>query len=62
LNTIFAFSTTRERKRCPKITPFLWFDDQAEEAATFYTSIVPNARILDVTRYAAGAPGQPGRL
>jgi predicted 3-demethylubiquinone-9 3-methyltransferase (glyoxalase superfamily) len=62
LNTIFAFSTTRERKRCPKITPFLWFDDQAEEAATFYISIFPNARILDVTRYAAGAPGPAGQV
>jgi predicted 3-demethylubiquinone-9 3-methyltransferase (glyoxalase superfamily) len=34
-----------------KIQPCLWFDDQAEDAATFYTSIFPNARILAVTRY-----------
>jgi len=35
----------------PKITPFLWFDTQAEEAATLYTSIFKNARIHQVSRY-----------
>ena len=34
-----------------KITPCLWFDDQAEEAARFYTSIFPNSRIGDISRY-----------
>jgi predicted 3-demethylubiquinone-9 3-methyltransferase (glyoxalase superfamily) len=34
-----------------KITPFLWFDNQAEEAATFYTSIFKDTKILNVTRY-----------
>lgn len=34
-----------------RITPCLWFDHQAEEAARFYTSIFSNARIVDVTRY-----------
>lgn len=34
-----------------KITPFLWFDDQAEEAANFYTSIFGNSKILHVSRY-----------
>ena len=34
-----------------KITPCLWFDRQAEEAAAFYTSIFPNSRILAITRY-----------
>src|SRR5450830_1865517 len=38
------------------ITPFLWFDDQAEEAAHFYTSVFPSSSILDVTRYGEGAP------
>jgi predicted 3-demethylubiquinone-9 3-methyltransferase (glyoxalase superfamily) len=33
------------------ITPCLWFDDQGEEAARFYTSIFPNSRIVTVTRY-----------
>jgi predicted 3-demethylubiquinone-9 3-methyltransferase (glyoxalase superfamily) len=41
-----------------KITPFLWFDDKAEEAATFYTSIFQNSKIVKVARYGeAGAAG-----
>jgi predicted 3-demethylubiquinone-9 3-methyltransferase (glyoxalase superfamily) len=36
-----------------KITPFLWFDTQAEEAAIFYTAIFKNSRITQVTRYGA---------
>jgi predicted 3-demethylubiquinone-9 3-methyltransferase (glyoxalase superfamily) len=38
------------------IGPFLWFDDQAEEAAQFCTSVFPRSSILDVTRYGEGAP------
>ena len=34
----------------PEITPFLWFDHQAEEAAAFYCSVFPNSRLLEVTR------------
>jgi predicted 3-demethylubiquinone-9 3-methyltransferase (glyoxalase superfamily) len=34
----------------PEITPFLWYDNQAEEAATYYTTVFPNSRVLDVTR------------
>jgi predicted 3-demethylubiquinone-9 3-methyltransferase (glyoxalase superfamily) len=41
-----------------RITPFLWFDDQAEQAAEFYVSLFPNSRILDVARYGDDAPGQ----
>ena len=33
------------------ITPFLWFDKEAEDAATFYTSVFPNSKIVSVTRY-----------
>jgi predicted 3-demethylubiquinone-9 3-methyltransferase (glyoxalase superfamily) len=40
-----------------KITPFLWFDNQAEEAVQFYTSIFKNARIGKITRYGEGCPG-----
>ncbi len=40
----------------PKITPFLWFDGNAEEAATFYTSIFPNSRIDKVVQAAADTP------
>ena len=43
-----------------KITTFLWFDDQAEEAANFYTSIFKNSRILEVSRYGDGAPFPAG--
>jgi predicted 3-demethylubiquinone-9 3-methyltransferase (glyoxalase superfamily) len=43
-----------------KITPFLWFDDQAEEAANFYVSIFRNSWILGVSRYGDGGPGLPG--
>jgi len=39
-----------------KITPCLWFDTQAEEAANFYTSIFKNSRIADVTRYGEAGP------
>jgi predicted 3-demethylubiquinone-9 3-methyltransferase (glyoxalase superfamily) len=44
----------------PKITPFLWFDDQAEEAATLYTSVFPNSKITEVQRNQAGGPGPEG--
>ena len=43
-----------------KITPFLWFDSQAEEAANFYVSLFPNSRIVSVHRYPDGAPMPAG--
>ena len=43
-----------------KISPFLWFDDQAEEAANFYVSIFKDSAILGVSRYGEGAPGPVG--
>lgn len=45
-----------------KITPYLWFDDQAEEAVNFYTSIFKNSKILNVSRYPEGAPGPAGKV
>jgi predicted 3-demethylubiquinone-9 3-methyltransferase (glyoxalase superfamily) len=39
------------------ITPFLWFDTQAEEAANYYVSIFPNSRILKIARYGEAGPG-----
>ncbi len=45
-----------------KITPFLWFDDQAEEAVKFYTSVFKNSKIGRILRYseeAAKASGRP---
>ena len=44
----------------PTITPFLWFDDQAEEAAKFYTSIFKRSKILEVTRQPGAKRGQKG--
>jgi predicted 3-demethylubiquinone-9 3-methyltransferase (glyoxalase superfamily) len=46
----------------PKITPFLWFDDQAEEAAELYTSVFDNSKILSVSRYGEAGPGEPGSV
>src|SRR5579863_3449550 len=43
-----------------KITPFLWFDSNAEEAANFYTSIFKNSKILNVARYGDAGPGPKG--
>lgn len=43
-----------------KISPFLWFDDQAEEAANYYVSIFKNSSILGVSRYGEGAPRPAG--
>src|SRR5690242_16312150 len=43
-----------------KITPFLWYDSQAEEAANFYVSIFKNSRILNVSRYGEAGPGPKG--
>jgi predicted 3-demethylubiquinone-9 3-methyltransferase (glyoxalase superfamily) len=43
-----------------KITPFLWFDDQAEEAARFYVSLFEDSEITDVTRYPEGRPASQG--
>jgi predicted 3-demethylubiquinone-9 3-methyltransferase (glyoxalase superfamily) len=45
-----------------KITTFLWFDKEAEEATNFYTSIFDNSRILDVSRYGEAGPGAPGTV
>jgi predicted 3-demethylubiquinone-9 3-methyltransferase (glyoxalase superfamily) len=46
----------------PKIVPCLWFDDQGEEAAAFYTSVFPNSRITEVTRYPTGSVGEEGAV
>ena len=45
-----------------KITTFLWYDDQAEEAAKFYTSLFKNSKITDVARYNEAGPGKPGSI
>jgi predicted 3-demethylubiquinone-9 3-methyltransferase (glyoxalase superfamily) len=42
-----------------KVTPCLWFDGKAEEAARFYTSLIPNSRIVDVQRSSSDTPSGP---
>ena len=45
-----------------KITPFLWFNDNAEEAVNFYISIFKNAKIKNTTRYQDSGPGPKGTV
>ncbi|HLO31405.1 MAG TPA: VOC family protein [Anaerolineales bacterium] len=45
-----------------KITPFLWFDTQAEEAMKFYTSIFKNSKVNGVSRYGEAGPGPAGSV
>ncbi|CAD6882287.1 3-demethylubiquinone-9 3-methyltransferase [Methylomonas albis] len=45
-----------------KITPFLWFDDQAEAAMNFYVSIFKNSKVLGVNRYGDAGPGPKGSV
>ncbi|MGC1448934.1 MAG: VOC family protein [Candidatus Sulfotelmatobacter sp.] len=45
-----------------KITPFLWFDDRAEEAMNFYTSIFKNSKVGKLTRFGEAGPGPKGTV
>ena len=44
------------------ITPCLWFDTEGEDAARFYTSVFPNSRIVEVTRYGSAGPRDEGTV
>ena len=46
----------------PRITPNLWFDTEAEEAAEYYCSIFPNSKITTVSHYTEGAPREAGMV
>jgi predicted 3-demethylubiquinone-9 3-methyltransferase (glyoxalase superfamily) len=46
----------------PKITPWLWFDTEGEDAAEFYTSVFPNSKITEVTRYGSAGPRPEGTV
>jgi predicted 3-demethylubiquinone-9 3-methyltransferase (glyoxalase superfamily) len=46
----------------PKITPFLWYDTQAEAAANFYVSVFKNSRIVRISRYGEIGPGPKGSV
>ena len=45
-----------------KITPNLWFDTEAEEAANFYVSLFPNSRIVNVSHYTEAGPREAGMV
>ena len=51
-----------ELQQASRITPFLWFDKNAEEAAEFYISVFKNSRRLGELRNPSGAPGTPGGI
>jgi predicted 3-demethylubiquinone-9 3-methyltransferase (glyoxalase superfamily) len=46
----------------PQITPNLWFDTQAQEAAEFYVSVFPNSKVTNVTYYGEAGPGPAGTV
>jgi predicted 3-demethylubiquinone-9 3-methyltransferase (glyoxalase superfamily) len=45
-----------------KITPFLWFNDQAEEAMNHYISIFPDSKVVSIARYGDAGPGPKGTV
>jgi predicted 3-demethylubiquinone-9 3-methyltransferase (glyoxalase superfamily) len=45
-----------------KITPYLWFDDNAEEAVNFYISVFKHSKITSTSRFGDAGPGQPGKV
>ena len=45
-----------------KITPFLWFDNNAEDAANFYVSVFKNSKVLKVAKYSDAGPGPKGSV
>jgi predicted 3-demethylubiquinone-9 3-methyltransferase (glyoxalase superfamily) len=52
----------RQESLMQKISPFLWFDNQAEEAAKFYASVFKNSRIGRIARYGDAGPGPKGSV
>jgi predicted 3-demethylubiquinone-9 3-methyltransferase (glyoxalase superfamily) len=59
---VWLVERNREEAIVRDITPFLWFDAEAEAAAELYVSLVPNSRILKVTRYGSAGHGEPGTV
>ncbi|MGH7945211.1 MAG: VOC family protein [Opitutaceae bacterium] len=45
-----------------KISPFLWFNDHAEEAVKFYLSVFKKGKVMNITRYTEGAPAPAGNV
>jgi predicted 3-demethylubiquinone-9 3-methyltransferase (glyoxalase superfamily) len=57
-----SFGDTVSPHRMPTITPSLWFNDDLEEAAEYYTSVFPNSSIEGFTRNTDAGPGKPGEV
>ena len=57
-----ATNPTRTQPAPQKVTTFLWFDNNAEEAANFYVSVFKNSRILDTSHYTEVGPGPKGSV
>src|SRR5436189_812662 len=53
---------TAEENQMKKITPFLWFDSEAEQAAKFYVGIFKNSKIGKITRYGEDGPRPKGSV
>ncbi len=62
MTTPLVTAAGTELSTSPKVTPFLWFDDNAEEAMRFYASVFPNSEILGITRYGETGPGPKGTV
>jgi predicted 3-demethylubiquinone-9 3-methyltransferase (glyoxalase superfamily) len=58
----FRFKVENKRRPYAKNTPFLWFDNNAEEAMNFYISVFKDSKILSVTRYGEAGPGPKGSV
>jgi predicted 3-demethylubiquinone-9 3-methyltransferase (glyoxalase superfamily) len=58
----YTMADNNQETRIQKITPFLWFNDNAEEAVNFYISIFKNARIERIARYGDAGPGPKGTV
>jgi predicted 3-demethylubiquinone-9 3-methyltransferase (glyoxalase superfamily) len=58
-----AGGSPSKEKRMQKISPFLWFNDQAQEAAKFYVSVFKkNSKLLKIARYGEAGPGPKGSI
>ena len=62
LSTSPKTNDSTETAPAQKITPMLWFNDNAEQAVNFYTSLFPNSKILSIERYGAAGPGPEGSV
>src|SRR5215208_6192567 len=57
-----AINPTRPQPATPKVTTFLWFDNNAEEAVNFYVSVFKNSRVLNTTHYGDSGAGPTGKV